>query len=438
MTAFYRSESLCRGPRVVQPRPTMSAQTRGTRIFPRWFVAIVIVGAVLGVLYALRNVLAPVFLALIIAYVLDPVIDWFERRRVPRSAAIVIVLTIVLGVLASFLLIAVPALARDIVRFAQELPGLVERAIAGLRPLFERFGISPPQSIEDVMAQLELDGSALAQQAVAPAGVALRWVLGGTMNVLAAIAGAVIIPVFAFYLLLDFDRITTSARDLVPPNWRPYVVDAATEVDKVLGEFMRGQLIVMVMLAVMYSIAYSLAGVRLALLIGLVGGLLSFIPYVGAALGLGLAILMSLLDWNGSMQLVWVFVGHSIVQGLESFVITPRIVGEKVGLSPIWVLFALMVGGEVFGFLGILLALPVAAVAKIFTVRAVAWYRRSPLFLDARPPDRLMPGLAAILREEGLPDRPDIAAQKQQVDAGVDAGPAAGPAEPPPRDTSDV
>lgn len=414
----------------------MAGQAVG-RIFPRWFVALVIIGAVLGLLYLLRNVLTPVFMALVIAYVLDPVIDRFEAKRVPRAAAIVIVLTVVLSLLGLFLLLAVPAIARDVSRFVSELPQLGERLLVWAQPVLERFGISAPQSIEDAMTQLEVDTSTLAQKAVEPAGAALRWLLGGTMNVLAALAGLLIIPVFAFYLLLDFDRMTAAARDLVPPNWRPYVVDAAGEVDKVLGEFMRGQLIVMLMLAVLYSIAYSLAGVRLALVIGILGGLLAFIPYVGAALALGLALLMCVLDWHGPMQIVWVLVGHSVVQGLESFVITPRIVGEKVGLSPIWVLFALMVGGELFDFLGVLLALPVAAVAKIFTMRAVAYYRRSAVFLDARPPERLMPGVAALLREEGLPDRPEVARAKAEAGGAVPPPPAVSPPAPR-RDPPDV
>jgi len=412
----------------------MSEQARGNRIFPRWFVAVLVTAAVLGVLYALRNVLTPVFLALVIAYVLDPVIDRFEQQRVPRGLAIAFVLAVVLGMFALFLLLAMPAIARDISRFVQELPQLADRVLAQAQPILQRLGIPAPVSIGAAMTQMELDGAALAEKAMEPVGAALSWLLGGTMNVLAALAGLLIIPVFAFYLLLDFDRMTAAARDLIPPNWRPYVVDAAAEVDKVLGEFMRGQLIVMLMLAVMYSMAYSLAGVRLALVIGLLGGLLAFIPYVGAALALGLALLMCLLDWQGPMQVVWVLVGHSVVQGLESFVITPRIVGEKVGLSPVWVLFALMVGGEVFGFLGVLMALPVAAVAKIFMVRAVAYYRRSEVFLDARPPDRLMPGVAALLREEGLPDRPDIARQKAQVEA----QPRVTPGPLPPRDPPDV
>jgi len=202
------------------------------------------------------------------------------------------------------------------------------------------------------------------------------------------------------------------------------VVDVASEVDMVLGEFVRGQLIVMLLLAILYAVAYALIGVRLALVIGLVAGLLSFIPYVGGAAALGMALLMGLIDWRGPMPLVWVTVAYALIQVLEGFVITPRVVGEKVGLAPIWVLFALMVGAELFGFLGVLLALPAAAVIKIFAVRGIAWYRKSTFFTDAGPTTGPVRGLAALLREEGLPDRSDIAFRK---DAALDDDPTTDP-----------
>ena len=174
---------------------------------------------------------------------------------------------------------------------------------------------------------------------------------------------------------------------------------------------MRGQLIVMVILAVLYSSAYALLGVRLAVPIGMAAGVLNFIPYLGSAFALGAGVLMSLLDgWHG-WQLVGVVLAYTAIQTLEGFVITPRIVGQTVGLSEIWVLVALFVGGELFGFLGVLLAVPAAAVAKIFVTRAVQYYRTTALFLQA-PPDAVT--ARHLARHTGIADaRP--AEQDQDV-----------------------
>jgi predicted PurR-regulated permease PerM len=152
-----------------------------------------------------------------------------------------------------------------------------------------------------------------------------------------------------------------------------------------LSHFMRGQLMVMVILAVLYSSAYALLGLRLAVPIGMAAGVLNFIPYLGSAFALVAGVLMSLLDgWHG-WQLIGVVLAYTAIQTLEGFVITPRIVGQTVGLSEIWVLVALFVGGELFGFLGVLLAVPAAAVAKLFVARAVQYYRTTALFLHAPP-----------------------------------------------------
>lgn len=384
------------------------------RVFPRWLVVLVASAAVLVTLWALRGVLTPVFFAFLIAYMLDPLVDRFERAGLPRAAGIVVILSVVLGALSLFVFLALPALARDVAGFARELPGALDGLLARLEPQLAALGVSVPHTLSEAMSQLDLDASAVAEKAVAPATAVLQWLLGGTMSLLGAVASLLVIPVFAFYLLYDFDRIVAAAGDLVPPNWRPFVADSAREVDAVLGQFIRGQLTVMLILAVLYAIAYSIVGVRLAVAIGLVGGLLAFIPYVGGGVALGLALVMSLVDWHGPMQLVWVAVAYGVVQLLEGFVITPKVMGDKVGLSAVWVLFALMVGGELFGFLGVLLALPTAAVVKIFAARAVTSYRRSEFYRTAGP-EADAGGLAALLREEGLPDDAGTAAFKQAV-----------------------
>lgn len=382
------------------------------RVFPRWLLVVVGIAAVGALLYALRGALTPVFFAFLIAYMLDPVVDRFEARGLPRSVGIAVMLTLVLGAIALFLFLAVPGIAADISAFFHELPATIERLQGNLAPMLAEYGVDMPASMTDAMAQFNIDSQQLAQ-AAAPAGRALTWVAAGTFSVLGAIIGLLFVPVFAAYLLHDFDHITAGITQLVPPKWRPYVVDAAKEVDTVLGEFIRGQLIVMLILAVLYGVTYTLLGVRLGALIGIVAGLLSFIPYVGGAVALGLALLMCFLDWHGWPQVGGVVAAYTVIQVLEGFVITPRVVGDKVGLPAIWVLFALMVGGELFGFMGILLALPAAAVGKIFVMRTIAWYRNSEFFRASDP--QRMGLLSALLRAEGMPDDSATALRKRQA-----------------------
>lgn len=388
------------------------------RIFPRWVVALFVLALVGLLVWGLRGVLTPVFFAFLIAYMLDPLVDRFEARKIPRSVGIAVLLTVVLGALGVFLLLAVPSIVRDAAAFLGDLPTQLKALEERAAPLLADYGVELPSSMGDAVETLvgksEGEGGGKSDtlaKAAEPVLAVAKWIWGGTATLLGAATSALIVPVFAAYLLHDFDRMTAGIAELIPPKWRPFIVDIAREVDTVLGEFIRGQLIVMLVLAFAYSLAYGLLGVRLAVLIGVVAGMLSFIPYVGGAVALGFAVVMCLIDWTGWGQLLGVVGAYAVIQVLEGFVITPKVVGDKVGLSAIWVLLALMVGGELFGFLGVLLALPAAAVVKIFVVRGLAWYRESEFFLDGPEPPS-SGALSVIIGAEGLPDDEAMAASK--------------------------
>jgi predicted PurR-regulated permease PerM len=209
--------------------------------------------------------------------------------------------------------------------------------------------------------------------------------MGGTLSVIGSLVAGFVVLVLGVYLLSAFNRITAGAREMIPWRWRATVVRYTEEIDVILSQVVRGQLTVMAILAILYSGAYALLGVRLAVPIGIVAGLLNFIPYVGGAFALTAGVLMSLLGGWHPWQLVGIGLAYTLIQTLEGFVITPRVVGKTVGLSEVWVLLALFVGGELFGFLGVLLALPTAAVAKIFVSHGVEYYRTSDLFLQPPP-----------------------------------------------------
>jgi predicted PurR-regulated permease PerM len=354
-------------------------------VLPR---ALYIAGALLitgFVVYWLRDVLTPIFLAFIIAYIFDPVVDRLEAWKVPRPLGIAIVLGGTLGAVVVFLALVLPGIIAEVAGVFQELPRQLAALWVRIEPWLEQQGIPIPHSTQEWVERLGAYTSEVASSILAPAGNVLSTLMGGTLSVIGSAVAALVVLVFGVYLLSAFDRITDGVRELIPLRWRATVTSYAEEIDQILSQFVRGQLTVMAILAVLYSGAYALLGVRLAVPIGITAGILNFIPYVGGAFALAAGVLMSLLDGWHPWQLVGVVLAYTAVQTLEGFVITPRIVGKTVGLSEIWVLVALFVGGEIFGFLGVLLALPTAAVAKIFVSHGVQFYRTTELFLQAPP-----------------------------------------------------
>jgi predicted PurR-regulated permease PerM len=358
---------------------------------PRWVLWLGLSVAFAWLLYALRGVLAPVFFAFLIAYMLDPLVDRIEESRllrgrsIGRAVGIAVLLLGVFGIAAFTMLVILPMVYEEIASFVRRLPGLVERSRAEWEPILAEYGLVVPASVEEAFEELHLDLQSVLTKGYTPATAVVKWLLGGTASAVAAIVASLMIPVFAFYLLYDFDVLVARAAELIPPRLRPNVNSFFKEVDAVLGQFFRGQFTVMAILAVLYSLGYGSIGVPLALPIGIMAGILSFIPYVGSTLALATALLMTALDWQGWAQVLWVLGVHAVIQGLEGFVVTPKIMGDTVGISAIAVLFALLVGAELLGFTGVLLAVPAAAVIKILLQRIDARYRKSDFFVGHEP-----------------------------------------------------
>jgi predicted PurR-regulated permease PerM len=384
-------------------------------------------------LYQFRGVLTPIFLAFAIAYVLDPAVDRLETWKIPRLAAIAIVSGGFVGAVVLFALLVVPDIVRDLAAVTRELPGHLQSWATRAQPLLERVGVHVPQDAQQWLAGLQTHADKLATIPLAPVGDVVKQVVGGTFSAVGAVLAALIVPVLAVYLLYDFDRIIAGVRDLIPLRYRDHVLEIATEVDGVLSQFVRGQLTVMAILAVLYGGAYYLLGIRLAFPIGIAAGILNIVPYVGSLFALLAGILMSLIGGGGWWQLAGVVAAYAVVQTLEGFVITPKIVGKSVGLREVWVLLALFVGGEVFGFLGVLLAMPVAAVLKVLFVRAVASYQRSGIYrgpalaLACTGPSETVP--CNPVQDEPLPETaPEDAADSVPITS--TAPPPAPPTEP--------
>ena len=355
---------------------------------PRWVLWLGVSIATGWLLYALRGVLAPVFFAFLIAYMLDPLVDRVEGSRllrgkpIARAVGIAVLLVGVFAIAAVLILVIAPMVYEEIANFVKRLPGLVARSRAEWEPLLAEYGLQIPTSVGQAFEELHLDVQSVVTKGYTPATAAIKWLLGGTVSAVGAIVAALIVPVFAFYLLYDFDVLGAKAGELIPPRPRPKAFRCFGDGDAVLSQVVRGQFTVMAILAVLYSVGYGAIGVPLALPIGIMAGFLSFIPYVGSTLALATAMLMSALDWQGWAQIVWVLGVHAVIQGIESFVITPKIMGDTVGISAIAVLFALLVGAELLGFSGVLLAVPAAAVTKILLQRVDQRYRRSEFFVS--------------------------------------------------------
>ena len=350
---------------------------------PRWVAVAFGLGLIVWLVAALQPILTPFLIALLLAYLGDPLADRLERRM-PRTAAVSLVfigLTLVLGLL---VLIIVPQVAQQVVQMSTKWPLAVEWVQNNLLPRFtELTGMSV--NLDTLKAAL---AGHWAQAGAVTADVA-GWLFGSGMSAVVWLANLVVIPVVTFYLLRDWDGLMAWVRDFLPRNVEPTVSQLAREADEVLGSFLRGQLTVMLALGTIYTLGLWLAGLEQALLFGMLAGIVSFVPYLGVivgGLGAGLAMLIQTQELMSVLPVLAVF---AVGQVLEGYVLTPKIVGERVGLHPVTVIFAIMAGGQLFGFTGVLLALPVAAVLAVLIRHVHARYRSSSLYgpQEPRPPE---------------------------------------------------
>jgi predicted PurR-regulated permease PerM len=333
--------------------------------------------ATLLLLWLLAPVLAPFIAALVLAYALAPVVQALVNRRVPRALAVLIVELLFALVLLALLLLVLPILSKELPALREQIPALAKLANDKLAPWLAQHGIHlqlDPASIKAFVLKY-LDANI--EEWLATALSSAR--IGGSF-LLAFVGNAVLLPVVLFYLLDDWPHLVQRVRALVPPSARDSVGSFLDECDATLGQYLRGQLLVMGALAIFYSAGLALAGFELALPIGVFTGLAGFIPYLGFGLGLILALLAGLLQFASLYGVLAVAVVFGVGQLLESFVLTPRFVGERIGMSPLMVIFALLAFGHLLGFIGVLVALPLSAVAAVAARRLHTAYLSSALF----------------------------------------------------------
>jgi len=343
----------------------------------RLATAAVILGC--GVLiYLLGPILTPFLVSALLAWIGDPAADRLEAWKFPRSAAVAVVFVATLFVLALLLLLIVPLAARDFAALSSRVPQALAWFDATAVPwLATHLRVDPArlhlQNITNLLADNLMSAGQFAGDTLATVSHSSRAVFAFFMNLL-------LIPVVTYYLLRDWDIMKARVAALLPRDQAPAITRLAAECEAVLAAFFRGQLLVMTSLAVFYSLGLSVVGLDNAVAIGVIAGLLGFVPYLGIATGITLALLSAFLQGSDPWLPLWVLLVFGLGHLLESFVLTPRLVGGRIGLHPVLVIFAILAGGELFGFVGVLLALPAAAAGTVFVRHARERYLQSELY----------------------------------------------------------
>ncbi len=335
--------------------------------------------AFIGVMlvWLLAPVLTPFLIAGVLAYVLLPAVNRLSARRVPRALAVSIVELLAFLVIAAVLLLIVPILSKELPLLREHLPMMAERLNATVSPWLAQFGIHIALDSASIKAFVMKYLGANIEDGLTAALSSAR--IGGSF-VLALVGNAILIPAVLFYLLMDWPRLALRIHTLVPPRLKQRVDSFLVDCDDMLGQYLRGQLLVMVILAAFYSVGLALFGFDLAIPVGVFTGLAVFIPYLGFGLGLVLALLAGVLQFGSWYGVVAVAVVYGIGQVVESFFLTPRLVGERIGIHPLVVIFALLAFGHLAGFVGVLLALPVSAVLAVAGARLYRLYVESKLY----------------------------------------------------------
>jgi predicted PurR-regulated permease PerM len=370
----------------------------------RLIVTVGVLLAVVALVYALRDVLLPLFLALAIAYVANPTVTAFERRGWSRTAG-TLVITLVLVLLATgFFLYLIPAIGAQVRHLEERLPQYVARLRSQLLPWLVGLETRFPQQYTELQVRAK---AALAEQMPRIASGATAWlghVLGSLADLVLFLLDLVFVPVFAFYLLVDLPKIKRKVRELIPLPYREVVIERMGELDTAVSSFVRGQLTIAAILAVIDATGLVLLGVPLGLVLGLLAGLANFVPYMSLVVGLAPALLLSWAEDQSPAKLLGVaavFAGGHLLEGMF---LSPRILSRSVDLHPVWVLLSIIVGGSLFGLLGMVIAVPTAAAIQVFMRHGFESYRRSRIYQGdtlMEVPGPLAPGPAGRVPPAG-------------------------------------
>jgi predicted PurR-regulated permease PerM len=347
-----------------------------------FWLALAVVIAVL--IYLLSPILTPFLLAAILAYMGDPLVDRLEAKHIPRTLGVLIVMFLLIGLMILILVILVPLFEQQAATLMQRYPQHLEALSSYITPWLHRFGIDFELDIQGIKQAL-MENLPAAKSFAAKLIPTLKT---GGLALVEFVINLVLVPVVLFYVLRDWDLMITRIAETIPIRARDEIIAMARDVDKVLGQFLRGQSSVMLLQSVFYVTGLWLVGLDFALPIGILAGLLCFVPYLGAIVGFVLATLAGLIQFQSFGGLIPVWIVFFLGQLLEGMVVTPWLVGDRIGLHPVLVIFALLAFGQLFGFFGVLLALPASAVLLVGFKYLHRKYTDSALYSE--PKERLV------------------------------------------------
>lgn len=338
----------------------------------------IVLAAIFAVLlYLLSPILAPFVAAAILAYIFNPLVRKLCKWKSPRTLSVSIVMLSLILLLTSLVLIMVPLLEQEIGRLISKLPDWIESTRQHLLPQLQQWFGSELQWDSQAIKQLIMEhwksAGNIAQKI-------LPWLNSSSGAILSAVANLLLIPLAMFYLMRDWDDVLSRIDRLLPRKHHQKITEITGEIDHVLAEFLRGQISVILIMSTFYVIALWFTGLEFALPIGILAGILVFVPYLGVILGLALATFAAVMQFDHFSSILWVWFAFGLGQLLEGMVITPWLVGDRIGLHPLAVIFALMAFGQLFGFVGLLLALPLSAIVLVALRFGKAWYLSSELY----------------------------------------------------------
>jgi len=401
-------------PPPLSPRERRSALETRVLGLTKWLLYTIF--AVLGwlVVSYLASILGIVLIALGIAYLLTPVCDWMVARGVRRGLAAALLLLGFLGILVGGITFAAPRIANEITSFANAVPGMIDNLAHWTA---DHLNLTLPADWKEYFQSPEF--KKVVQEAAGPVQQIATVAVGSAFHLLATLVELLLVPVFAFYFLLDWHDIVERLKKIVPPRNRAHVFEIFRQVDDVVAGWVRGQATVTALLAVLYAIGFSIVGIHLAIPVGILVGVLTIIPFLGTFIGAAIVIGLTLLDWQGAGPLIGVGVVILLLHLLEAAVLTPKITGHKVGLSESAALFAVVAGGKLLGFVGVLLAVPLAATVAVLLRHAVRAYEHSEFFGQESDAEVPMPRAMKTI----LPDRKPTAPAADLADPDPDDDP---------------
>ncbi len=334
--------------------------------------------ALIGFIWLFNSILMPFVLGAIIAYLLNPAVKFFAREKIPRWLSSAGILSLFILFILTVLALVIPPLTREAIGLAAALPDYADKLSHLLSPYVAAIqSYIGDSAIDDLPAMLKDNLGKL----FTGAGGVLVGLKAGGQAVIGGISTMVLTPLVAFFMMKDWPRIIRWVHDLYPRQYKSMIEDLLNQIDRKLAGFIRGQLMVSFFLGLGYAIALTIAGLNYGFLIGIMAGVLSIIPLVGSTIGLLTSVIVAYIQTGGDWSFVAVIAGIFIVgQVIEGNILSPKLLGDNVGLHPLWVLFALLAGGSLFGILGMLIAVPVAAIIGVLVSFFLVQYKKSPFY----------------------------------------------------------